>query len=363
MRTEIIDSIERLRELRSAWTALLEDSASRDIFLTPEWLFPWWETFGGDLRLFFISFWREDNLRALFPLCGFHRRGARVISFPGAPSHADRMDFIVARGDEEECLGEFAQFLCSRRDWDFLSLRHFSPFAGNAESLCSRFRSLGREALTRPDNRCPYIPCGDYEGYDDFLKQGRRQRTRKNLRRKQRRIEAWSGSAWSVENELTADLIEEAARLDSEQSVRGASGQAFFSNPSNKQFLLRLGEELSDRGWLWLHSLRIGGVLRSYVLSFIYDQRFLSYQCAFDRDFSKHSVGVINLVKTVACALNMGMREFDFLSGDQPYKLEWTDRIRENKRLYVFNKGAKGFLLYVWHKHIAGMRKFLRRIL
>ena len=59
----------------------------------------------------------------------------------------------------------------------------------------------------------------------------------------------------------------------------------------------------------------------------------------------------------------MRMREFDFLSGDEPYKLEWTDRVRQNRRLYVFNRGVKGFLLYAWHKYIAGARRLLKRAL
>ncbi len=133
MRIEIIDTIERLGQLRSQWSALLEDSRARDIFLTPEWFFPWWKTFDGGLELFFIALWREDSLRALFPLCKFQRRSARIVAFPGTPSHADRMDFILAQGDEEECLDEFTRFLAARKDWDFLQLRHLSLFTKNAE--------------------------------------------------------------------------------------------------------------------------------------------------------------------------------------------------------------------------------------
>ncbi len=169
------------------------------------------------------------------------------------------------------------------------------------------------------------------------------------------------GSTWRVDNELTPGLVEEMARLDLEHSVRGAGGKAFLSNPGNKEFLLDLCDELSDRGWLWLHSLRIEGVLRSFVLSFIYDRRFLSYQCAFDQEYSKYGIGVINMMKTIAYALDMNMNEFDFLSGDELYKLEWTNQVRQNRRLYVFNKGATGLVLYASHKCVQRMRELLKK--
>ena len=48
---EEVNDVEKFRALRETWNKLLRESSDDNIFLTWEWLFMWWQHYGGDKKL------------------------------------------------------------------------------------------------------------------------------------------------------------------------------------------------------------------------------------------------------------------------------------------------------------------------
>jgi hypothetical protein len=54
---EEVNNVEKFQSLRETWNALLQESGDRNVFLTWEWLFTWWQHYGSGkkLRIFLIK--------------------------------------------------------------------------------------------------------------------------------------------------------------------------------------------------------------------------------------------------------------------------------------------------------------------
>src|SRR5439155_24123212 len=102
--------------LRPAWESLLRDADSDTIFLTWEWITAWWSSYGtsGELRVLLASD-ANGALRGIAPLRSqvVRKYGQRVnaLCFIGDGSFdSDYLDFIIARGYEQEVMESFLAY-------------------------------------------------------------------------------------------------------------------------------------------------------------------------------------------------------------------------------------------------------------
>ena len=63
-----ISSIQEFENLRDNWKRLLDQNHIQSAFLSWEWLFSWWKTFGHDKSLRIIAAWKSDRLVGIAPL-------------------------------------------------------------------------------------------------------------------------------------------------------------------------------------------------------------------------------------------------------------------------------------------------------
>ena len=144
MYVELIDTIVALFKVKHEWEKLLSNSSMEDLFLSPQWLLSWWKISGEGKDLFFVALRENKELLGLFPLCKIKKGPFRVITFAGRP--ADRMDFILTKDHEKQCIKVFSDWMFSRADWDLLSLRNFACFSKNPklfdQILGKRVKSL-----------------------------------------------------------------------------------------------------------------------------------------------------------------------------------------------------------------------------
>src|SRR5438105_5931328 len=110
------------RKLQPAWEALLRQSASATIFLTWEWTTAWWSAYGKSRELRILAAYDEDGvLRGVAPLCRQTMRKyghtVQALSFVGdASNDSDYLDFIIARGYEEQVMAAFQEHW--RKEWN-----------------------------------------------------------------------------------------------------------------------------------------------------------------------------------------------------------------------------------------------------
>lgn len=361
MRIELIDTVEGLKGIQNQWLELMEQSSSDDFFLLPQWFFAWWSVFSQEKSLFFIAVWKVNGLCGLFPLVKIRKGPFRVIALAGLP-RAGRMDFLLADDCREESLKAFFCWLYEKTDWDLLSLRSFGPFSGNPQLIEYQLLKNGKCFTLTKEEACYYIPTEKFEDFDHYLRNSRSTKTRKSFRRKKRKLIKTSGAQWEIIKSVNESLVDEMADLDKRRSLRGKTGNSFFSNNANRPFLKFLITKLTADDRIRCICLRIDGVLHAFDLLFIYSGKVLSYQTAFDCSLYSYGVGNLTLLESLDFTFGEKMKTYDFLSGDDSYKSIWADQYHQNWRLQVYGTGLRSKTLFFYHRVIKPLRRKANKI-
>jgi len=347
LQVDVIDSEEGLIEIAQEWSNLLPRSHNDTIFLTFEWLSTWWKHFKDNRELRVLTARNEDGeLIGIAPLMIYRRRllsllSLKVMEFLGS-GHSDYLDFILLKGREEEILGAFFRYLREHGDeWDLLDLVDIPE-----DSMTLRYvRKLTLKHMDRIENVCPYITLP--KSWDSFLlslPKKRRRNFQYYLRRLKRDFSFQFGTVGG------GDLQEKIDRLyslhESRWRTKGTLG--VFSDRKFAQFHRDIILKSFERGWLRLYYISLNGNIVSVLYAFRYGQRICYYQSGFDPEYSKYSLGTITIGCCIESAISEGVKEFDFLRGDEPYKYDWgANRARRNVRCRIFNRSLKARLYHL----------------
>ncbi len=82
-----------------------------------------------------------------------------------------------------------------------------------------------------------------------------------------------------------------------------------------------------DAGGLVVYALFVDGVPVAGIIAFVDRSTFSLFVCAYDPDnCARCSTGILLMMKTLELAARAGLTRYDFMFGDEPYKLEWANR-------------------------------------
>jgi len=103
LRTEVVRDAAGLLRLRAEWSALCSEARSGSLFLSPEWLVPWWEHFGEGREPSCIALFERERLVGFLPLFTEPVRiagmPARRVAFLGdGATGCDYLDVLAAPG-------------------------------------------------------------------------------------------------------------------------------------------------------------------------------------------------------------------------------------------------------------------------
>jgi CelD/BcsL family acetyltransferase involved in cellulose biosynthesis len=325
------------------WRALNDRARSGNMFLSPDWLQPWWEHFGEGREQQILCVRENGRLIGLLPLFAEKVRlggvEARRIAFLGdGDTGCDYLDALAEPGREREVL-EHCLAALMKQPWDLCDLDGLWRESFTAGQLAARFPPR-RGALLR-DARlrfvCPHIPLQGT--YDDFLRTlGRRE----NLRRREKWIFRQPGVSIAC-----AKAPEEAARATEEflqlHRARWAveGGSDGLSEERHENFHRAASQRLAQTGALRMYTLYVARRPVASVYGVVHGGKFNYYQSGYDPNWAPRSVGLVLLARTVSDAFGEGLREFDFLRGDEGYKGDWSRGERWTVELRLW-RGARG---------------------
>jgi CelD/BcsL family acetyltransferase involved in cellulose biosynthesis len=109
-----------------------------------------------------------------------------------------------------------------------------------------------------------------------------------------------------------------------------AEGGSYGIPPGAEAFHLAVAPLLAARGWLRLYRLFVGeagAVAAVYGLEL--GRRFYYYQSGYNPAWSARSPGLVLVGRTVEDAYARGLVDYDFLRGEEAYKLDWAADRRE----------------------------------
>jgi hypothetical protein len=222
--------------------------------------------------------------------------------------------------------------------WDLIDLRDLRE-TGNTKALIEK--ALSNAGLLHrflpEEERCPYllIDAPWSELVSRFSPSSRHA-----LRNQQSRLNRMSAEGLRVriiENPLDEPgLLEKLVALESQKHVHGELSQPFIGK--YPEVFQSLFDTLGPRGWFYLALMEMGVRPIAYRLGFRCGKKLWGFLTAYDHTFSSLSPGTMLVPALIDYGFAHGYNEYDFLRGEETYKMRWTTDYHQTHRLMIWNR-------------------------
>lgn len=327
--------------LKDRWNHTLYESLDNNVFSTWEWLSTWWKHFEERKRLTILAIEDRNEIQAIAPFVysklNFLRFGSlKKISFVGYP----QSDYatLILKEKKERYLELFFNYLNDHIDWDYLDLQDIPETDASTDLLRRILKKQFKHSEEKVCNVCPYLPLPS--SVDIFMK-GLGQNKRRNLRRYLRKLK----KEYRVEFKKYDDIgsVEEAMKTffrlhQTRWKSKGEPGA--FNDPTFRDFHIDVASLFATKGWLGLYFLTANNEPISAEYNFEYNHKSYNYLPGWDAEYSRYRVGSLTQICAIENCINRGLKEYDMMRGNEPYKSEWTNFARKNLEARVVRKGA-----------------------
>ena len=354
--SRLMFSVRRIRQesefsnLETTWNNLLKQSCADNPFLTWQWLYSWWKCYGQKSELMILALEKDEQVVALAPLMvrtkplGLLK--AREIVFLGSfGAGSDYLDFIITKGFETSSIEVIITHLARNdRAWDVISLTNIPDGSASIDHVKKACNKIGYCHTGNPSVVCPLIQLPST--WDEYLSTLSKS-MRSDIRRKNNKL--------SKIGDVEYEVIQERRDLDSAMNdlihlnrlrMKTKNLQGAFLDSQFTQFHKNLISLFFQNEILHLSFLKVNGKRIAALYNFFYNDVCFYYQSGFDPVRAKFSPGTVLFTLSIREAINSGMREYDFLQGDESYKFNWANAKRQCFSIFVYNKTFIGSLLY-----------------
>ncbi|MGI8958818.1 MAG: GNAT family N-acetyltransferase [Bryobacteraceae bacterium] len=310
---EIIKDFSRLVEIEPEWSSFARTMTGVTPFQLPQWLLTWWTHFGsGELHA--LVFREKDAMVGIVP-CFRHQWDAlRQMTLIGSGIS----DYLEPAIEPQHCLAildRLQDHLETDMNWDICDWQDLS--LGTPLSALKSDRSF--DLASNPD-----LPCSEIrlEGtFDEFL-DARPKDLKRNLRRYRNKAEAAGAVQFDVVKEAHPELMKALIELhDAKWQRRGEPGMIRANGSA--EFLCDIASRFAHLNMLRFFSLRFQDRIAALILAFPYGSTMFGYLSAFDPEHEALGLGRTLLFDALRYCYQHGYGAWNFLRGDEPYKVWW----------------------------------------
>jgi len=327
------------------WEGWMEASPDAHVFFHPALVRAWTETYRPLRRLEprFLIGRRGEDCTVFFPLvldrCGWKDAWLRVIR-PVGYNEYDYHDPVWAGERTPTLTSSFWQAL--REGLNRQKMADVASVPRVREPCATEGNGFAEV------NKAPFIPLSGIGSIEELLSRFSG-KSRYNLRRERAQLERLGALRLRVfgqdEVQPALGVLPDFLRAHVDKWPGAYRADGFFG---------RLVSHGLPSGVLHVSVLEVGGKAVSWHIGFFCRRRFYYYVPAFNHEAARCSPGMVHLVKLIEDALARGATVFDLLTGEEAYKLRWTNT---STVLYGFTMRMPGLGSWV---RSAG-RKALRR--
>lgn len=338
--TTVVTGADAFLDLRDRWEDIfLASDAS--VFQSWQWCRDWWLFFGRGKRLAIVLQTDGKVATAIAPLyvSSFHGPvPLRTAAFIGTGS-IDDGGFLVRPGISREQLSVFFDAVSAVAADSCLDLHQVDLALAASAGLQSYLQAeegakagARRRVVTLEQEPCFRLSLADVSAELTYLSKKFRGNLDYSMRRLRRDHE--------VEFELVTKAGDLPAAMGDFFSLHSSRWRrrhmpgVFFST-RRRQFHLQLAADLLACGRLALCFLRVDGHRLAAIYAFRDHHSVYYYQGGFDPDWSRHSLAALLLKELILWAKAEDLSCFDFLRGNEPYKLRWGAIEEPRYRLLV----------------------------
>ncbi|MBN8905944.1 MAG: GNAT family N-acetyltransferase [Rhodospirillales bacterium] len=314
---ECVTTLDRLAAIDGAWQGLWQRTGA-DIFQHHAWLSAWAADAvarrAAGLRIMLA--WEDERLVAILPLAIGAKRGLRVLHWAGQ----DFSDYCDALVDPDApwpaALVALWDAALQKGGIDVVQMRQVRPDARARRILLQDGNGLHVEDR---HERCLRIDC-EWPNGDAYFR-SLNKKGRNNHTRGKRLIEEIGGP---VRFRCLDPAEDHTASLDRLIALQRAWLQATDPHSSllgeEADLLRSLLQTAITTGLGRLFVLEADGKMVTGSLNFLYETKLQAYFTAYDPAFDRASPGTILIVEYAKWAFDRGLRQVDFLRGDETFK-------------------------------------------
>jgi CelD/BcsL family acetyltransferase involved in cellulose biosynthesis len=323
-----VESADRLDPAEaSAWDAVAGAARLRAPFLGWTWQHHWAAVFAEGRRLDVRRVLDADGaLVAILPL---YETGPGAWELLGGADVSDYLDLIAVAGREEEAWSALlAARAAERARWVLHAVPAASPTVRALPALAAT-AGLGADATL--EERCPVLDVPPaWETYLASLSS----KHRHELTRKIRRFERDAPDGRAV---VVRDAGAVAARLGDFLALhrRSRVGKAKFMDARMERFFRAALPALAARDGVALWFLEAAGAPIASFVCLEWEGTVGLYNSGFAPERAALSPGLVLLSHVIRDAIARGRARFDFLRGEERYKLEFEPALDEVFRVTI----------------------------
>ena len=335
------------RELRDEWNNLLLASDCDSPFLTWEWLYTWWEVYGGDKELYLVLVRSGDGkLVGAAPLMlGYRdfrhpkRLHRRTLAFVGTGEclGPNYLGFAAAPGREAEVVrAVLGRMTRDAELWDVALLRHV-PCEGSSTRILADLAAHEQLCvLVGPGQPCVWgtLP----ETFEEYVQTVPSQSRRSYLRNEEKHLREHFGDVRFLTCQTPQEAEEHVQTLvDLHLSRFAAKGErSAWADPQTHRLALRLAPRLFRKGWFCTDVLVVEGDPAACLMGFQFRGRYFVLQTGFAPRFTQFHPTHVLYARRIRTLIEQGVKVFDFLGGAYDYKKQYFAQRRYVTTLTVF---------------------------
>ena len=323
-----VESADRLDASEAAaWDDVARAARCRAPFLGWTWQHHWAAVFAEGRRLDVRHIRDADGrLIAILPL---YETAPDAFELVGGADISDYLDLIAVAGHEDEA---WAALLAARGAERARWVLHAVPAASPTTRAVSALApTLGLAANVTLEERCPVLDLpASWETYLASLSGKHRHELTRKIRRFDREVA--DGRAVVVR---APDAV--AARLADFVTLhrRSRVGKAKFMDERMERFFRAVLPALAARDAVALWFLEAGGAPVASFVCLEWDGTVGLYNSGFAPEAAPLSPGLVLLSQVIRDAIARGRPRFDFLRGEERYKLDFEPKLEDVLRVTI----------------------------
>ncbi|HVO30861.1 MAG TPA: GNAT family N-acetyltransferase [bacterium] len=331
--------------LEAEWSDLERRARSEHPFVGHAWVRTWLETVGAGRGIRMRVIRHGGKCVGIVPLVtGRERlRGVPVGSLKLAgDEHTPRFDLLIDPAVRREALTALVDHLQADESWDVVVLPEIPADSPTLALLPAIAAAAGLGADTWKSGASPVLPLsGSWESCLETLST----RHRANMRSRWRHLERQGSLAVETVagGEGLAAAVSDGLRLEGVAWKREA-GTAIECDPERVRFYARLAERAAEAGWLRLFFLVSNGKRIAFFFCLRFANRLYLLKQGYDADFARDSPAILLCRELIERSFRDRLDAVDFLGDAEPWKLEWTEVLRQQHWLFLFGRGHRARL-------------------
>ena len=238
-----------------------------------------------------------------------------------------------------DALPELADALFTRRPHR-IALQFVDAEEAGSKACRAAAERAGYRIQVRTLERSPYINTDG--GWDEYCRE-RSTKLFRELRRRRRRLESEGRFELEVHDgrEGLDELLDEGFQVES-AGWKADAGSAIASQPETQRFYREIASWAAGRNWLRLAFLRLNSKPFAFDFAIEHDGVHYLLKTGYDPASSRFAPGMLLRHEMIARAFGEGLRSYEFLGADEPWKLEWTSAVRRRDLFQAFAPTARG---------------------